>query len=909
MQCELESVLAIGYVRVQPMNLRSDQGMCAIVSYVGRRTIEDRRLGKAFSFRASPADLAHAEMLLPAGAPEEWCDPETFANEVDRIEAAHTRRLSDRLRWPQICYSAVVALPPDSELTLDEAIELTHRIADRLRDAHELPMHVAIHDPALVARRGNPINRHAHFSIALRPIGSRHKVRDFLARPRQGHKHGAPAVYVAEGASWPDVAHEIMTAFFAEIGSEVVVDPPAPFADRHWPAHLLEADVVEEFRSSRRAKNLSLIRGDAATLVTGLLRGRSVIRTGELHRLLARFIDDEGARRIRADEILSDPAIVTLDSPRESGAPRFLTTQKVLEKMTSAARILTAAASPRSSNRQDRRLIDVVVGYHGHEEVASRICSLLAEAARARESWDRIIIVGTRQSDCASTHSKLASAYACEVKGLSAALSDVETWTARSLIVASKAEQIVDQHFADLLVAIDNSGAGLLIGFDLMQRGAVRSRLAAHAVEVLAQRQFSAFSSAKDADASLFLRAGLIKTAIEILAARGCTEFTPLDESDPAEDVEFVVTDDVTRLSTINARIRAARRAARRVGDPMSIHTKWRNFACAVGEWITFEGTSYEHRPPVIRAGRLARIVSVDAENGSLNVEMPESGETVCALSRVRVRSAYALTIREARYAPAGSMRIEVTTTRHLWAALLLASSRPAARVAIAPTVAQDIAGLIEIGRSCLPGALPLALDWKMDPSAESHAILESLFETVRGTTAADEPLDAFPEPTAKQQSKPIAASLPPLHERVRAVVSRRSERLGLEFMRSALATSAVDRAGNFERVMNFIGDREGLAAMIARHIYEGRRHKPQTKDLDEGFDLPEELDSETPADWSDIELWRLGDVLRSITLAVTQRKIAPRTNVEDVNRRMQNLASFVRSLSEGAEDIDESKI
>ncbi|WP_400765483.1 MobA/MobL family protein [Methylosinus sporium] len=904
--------MAIGFVRIQPMNMRSDLGMCAIVGYVARRTIEDRRLGKTFTFRASPADLAHAEVLLPDGAPAEWSDAEFFANEVDRIEAARTRRLTDRRRWPQVCFSAVVALPPDRELTLDEAIELTHRIADRLRDAHELPMHVAIHDPALVARRGNPVNRHAHFSIALRPIGSRHKVRDFIARPRHGHKKGKPAVYVAEGASWPDIIREVLTAFFAEVGSDVVVDPPAPLPDRHWPEHLLEGDLADEFRSKRRAGNRAVISGNAATLIAMLLRGRSAMRAGELHRLLARILDEEGERRLRADEILSDPSIVTLDAPEERGAPRFLTTKDVLEKVSVAARFLDAAAIPRSQSHLHRQPVEVIIGLDDHEQIASRICSLLAEEARRTPEapWDRVVIVGTGQADCACILSKLTSEYSPEVMGLSSALSDIESLTPRSLIIVPKAERIVDQHFADILLAVNDSSCRLLIGFNLSRHAALGSPLAAYAVERLAQRQLSAFAATEEMDASLFLRAGLIGPAIEILGARGCLEFTLADESDPHDDFDFIVCDNVNRLSTINARMRAARIASGRSGDPTTIHTKWQPLECAPGEWIAFEATSYEHQPPILRAGRLARIVSADAGKGLLTVEIPGSSETIVALSRVRVRSAYALTIREGRFAPAATnVRIEVTTARHLWAALLLASSRSAARVSIAPTVAQDIAGLLKIGRSCSPGALPFVLENRVDPSAENHAVLSSLFETVQQSTVVKESFDEFPKPSAKQQSRPIVvvAPLPPLHERVRAVVSRHSERLGLEFMRAVLMNGAVDREGNFVRIMAFIGDHEGLAAVIARGMYEGRRRKRITKDIDEEFDLPEEFDGEAPADWNDVELWKLSDVLENLSFAINQKKIAPLHNVEEVNNRVQNLENFISGRPKSPKETDES--
>jgi len=109
-----------------------------------------------------------------------------------------------RKRWPQVAAPFIIALPPDEELTVDEAFELIDRIVARIIGDRSLAVVIAIHDPRLITPGAR--NRHAHVVVMLRHLhrdGFGKKVRDLFARARLGAraKH-----YLAEGIDWPTLS-------------------------------------------------------------------------------------------------------------------------------------------------------------------------------------------------------------------------------------------------------------------------------------------------------------------------------------------------------------------------------------------------------------------------------------------------------------------------------------------------------------------------------------------------------------------------------------------------------------------------------------------------------------------------------------------------------------------------------
>jgi hypothetical protein len=58
------------------------------------------------------------------------------------------RQLLNRKRLPQIGVALISALPPDREITLDEAKEIAWQIVFEARRGYGLAIYLVIHDPS-----------------------------------------------------------------------------------------------------------------------------------------------------------------------------------------------------------------------------------------------------------------------------------------------------------------------------------------------------------------------------------------------------------------------------------------------------------------------------------------------------------------------------------------------------------------------------------------------------------------------------------------------------------------------------------------------------------------------------------------------------------------------------------------
>jgi hypothetical protein len=246
----------------------------------------------------------------------------------------------------------IIAVPPDPVLTLDEVVELVERVVRlAVGGSSSLAVYIVIHDPALESP--GAVTRHAHVLLGLREVEgtglSRNKIRHLFAQARHAAAPNAHRSYVAEALSWPDIARDLQSTLFAEITSDAVVDPPAPFPGRHWSAKTLRHSPERRTRHDQSVdrRNFELINGDPAELVARMLRGRSVMRIDEVRRLLARFLDGADEREQRLDAILTDPVIATLANDPAEPQPRWLTTKAVHDLMRKTVAIMDRAATRR----------------------------------------------------------------------------------------------------------------------------------------------------------------------------------------------------------------------------------------------------------------------------------------------------------------------------------------------------------------------------------------------------------------------------------------------------------------------------------------------------------------------------------------------------------------------------------
>lgn len=892
--------MPIAFARLRFLNTLRNGGACKALAYLGRKAILDERVGKTFDYTDIARDLVYEDLVLPAGAL--FASVAELANLLDEAERRRQRRSTNRQRWPQIGAHLIFALPPDPVLTLDEAAELVDRLVRAaVGGSPSLPIYVTIHDPAL--ETPGAVTRHAHVLIGLREIEgsrlSRKKVRNVFARPRHAVAPNVRSTYVAEGLSWPDIARDLQTALFAEIGSDALVDPPAPFAGRHWSSKTLRHSPERRTRHDQSVNryNIELINSDPAELVARMLRGRSIMRIDELRRLLARFVNGAAEQEQRLDAILMDPAIATFANDPTEPQPRWLTTKAVHDLMHRASAVVDRAKVNRRDFTTSRTWTLDVARASSEADVVSK---LIGQLSAAPDPIHRPLVLGNNLSDCGAITTKLDGME--PIMGTFAALNAEPTrnhhaHTGRiglrrgGLVVVPHAETVDDQDLADLLLHAERYRVRLLVGYDV-SRASLSCSLAAQLAETLGDN----FAIEAD-DVAGELRAGLVNRACRALCRDGWVRFGTADR-EAREAVEFVVCDDMTRLVSVDGEIRDARSGDPDAGAMLVVEAVQGPLLLRRGQWIVY--TTSDYATDHIRAGRFAKVVDGRSPD-TVEVIHPDGVGATLDLRRFpHVRSAHAITIREARHAPRDAkLLIEATTRQHAWSvALLLADRARHAFIHVDPSVAKSLDEWIAAVARSKPAPLVTELTLRDNPDAQLNVLMhrvsiamstaeknaekhrsdeeefddwiQSMSDLAKGTS--EEARYASPgaanNTTAIPQASIHSVAVEPrqpdvlseeqrqrLHDALRAALySNIDTRLALARLQSALAPTNEQRDTIAENLLRVCPPDSPTAAVV--HVLWGQLGPRGDREFDE-LELPTEMTERMPRRWSAWDLWQ----------------------------------------------------
>ncbi len=838
--------MATAFINASFQNLTRDAGACRLVAYLGRTAIADQRLGLTYDFTDIAHDLVHAEIRLPDIAPAEFGSVDKLANLIDEADARRMRT-TQRERWPQYAAALIAALPPDDELSFDEAIEFIERVVIRIVGRNRLAVITAVHDPRLTTPGAR--NRHAHITVVLREVdrdGFGKKVRNLFAHARRspGAKH-----YVAEGVHWPRLSFEMQQSFFAELATDTVVDPPAPYSERRWSPTTLRTDPVLVLTHRRivQNQNLDMIGGPPGTLVDRLLRGRGAMLVEELRHLLKRFIDREADRELHLDRILADADVITLARNPAEQHPSRLTTRTVYDTVLQATGIIDRACAARDASGGTVAERLTVVSQGGAKAVIRDLSTL---ARRHLQGFhQRPLLVGTK-SDCEVLAENLAAWRPIVASTPSLLKTSVPSARGspkragirrRGLVVVARSESVDDQDLAAILVAADAKQATVVLGYDESHHSGVAGpRLAAYAADALAPPH-------EDADDPRWierqLRAGRVDRAVAAMHARGQIYFAAGDDMKFDEAPEFLVCDDTKRLRLMNESLSAAHEESGALEPGTAVGPTHLALQLRKGQWIAVTQTDYTTLPPAIRAGQIAQVMDLLSDRQTIRVQLRDGAvQDIDLAKHPHVRSAFAVSIREARHAPSGStILIEMTQPRHAWAAILLAAARiGGARVRVDSALADNVEALIRVVRSSLPGALPSELRPRKDPEADMAAVLAAATIGTMSTTPASDaqtmeqewfepmatpqPVEAEPATTASQHvAPPVPAHEPTVADDIDAAATSRAER--------AADPNRAHQTGSAEPPPNVDEDFEmmptpqpPLPAEVPRHLHEDLR-------------------------------------------------------------------------------------
>lgn len=801
----LEALLmAIPYARFTIVSLTESAGATTNVAYVFRDRIDDPRLpGGAIDYTHLAGDVDYCDVWLPDAHLAGHFDSASLARAIDSVELRKLiKPLDKRERLPQAGFSLVVALPAPHEASPREAIEIVQRIAIQVRGSLRPTIHMAIHKAGT--------NRHAHYLFSTRPIDTYGqfglKLRDFVARVRNCANSTSEVV---EGLHWPNLAWETQQAFFAELGTDLVVDPIAPNPMKH----LVDRKELPAARLAYSSANIDIIKGPPALLVGQLLRGQSTLSVAALRQLCGKFFVDGGETHI--DRILMADDIVTYADLRQPSKAAFVTTKAVHNLVMLATKILDETGQ------------SMVVAATGADEAAvvAQIAQLTANA-----SADRPLLLAEALSNCEATANVLSSP---EIRLLrmdelaSTGIAKALGLRPGRLVIIPHAELVEDQPLASLIVAAEKAGSRLVLGHVQGERtGIVRRQLAAYAADVLASPEISPEQDSAIV-AERLLRAGLIRHAVEVMARSGFIIFGEHPKHQPRE-LEFIVCDEPLRLVSTRDDARGAYGYSGPRYAPMKPSSVPN--APSVGEWFVTTDKLVSNED--IDCGEFFQVIGIDQAASVVDIMIRDERQVMdLKMDHARIQPAASISLRQAfDLATPARLAIEATDPRRVWAALLLAARHgDDAKIFVDPRIARNQLDLVKAARRSLFAALPHQRTQRRDANAYISKRLDEVWEELPKDGSHN---FSAPVTISQEVRKRLADSAPARH--------------GLNLLQDLCSSRNPYSEAFRERALNVLTP---VTKAFVLH-YAGEevdvltaQHKHAQTDPDADLDLPPDLD------------------------------------------------------------------
>jgi hypothetical protein len=837
--------MAIIFTHADVPNLTTTWGTPGQVTYIGRLAMWDPRVGRRLDFTHLGDDLVYSRLWLPDDAPAVFGDIERFAIENDLAEMRRVRNLAGSQRPPQIGISLITALPPDREVTLDEAAEIAWQIVYEARKGYKLAVYLVIHDPSLQTPGAR--NRHSHVFILTREMGPEGlaptKIRRGIAQVRNG--------FVAEGIHWPNLTSEVLRTRLLEFGSDIVVDPIAPFPQTHWrPAgHGSNTGRIAFHRAQLMDDNLAAIHGDPAELLRRLLRGGgSLLEIAELRRFISKCIDSRHDQQEAVDLILTHSEVVTFSDTANPERARFVTTAAIHHLIDYAVELVDRA-------RKGAGTIHTAVGAD-HSAIVAGINALIDD--RSLDTEGGHVIIGSRLSDCddmaqmlAPRNPRVATLKAVLGNSSDEGRSKRQALPAEGLVIVPRAERVGDQDLANLLNLAERCEAIVVLGKDVsVETGVVANRLVCHAVDRLTSpRMISELRVSPER----LLRAGLIPAAIKAMEDR--LTFQSVEHSASDRDAfDFTVCTNNAAVKVADKALSTAygRKCVARGKTSIVVELTSGPAVLWPSQPIVFTRTDYAALPPKIREGQVATVFSADDRASTIRTLLSD-GQFVSMATRKFpwIRSGFALSIREARQIDDARLRIELGDARHAWAALVLAASqRQQASVVVDPMVARNADALAIVLSGSLPAALPTELELHPDSNAELAVEIAKWSTSVEKIPEPDVPAPVSPPVLVTGSVRELLASDQHAARAFNLLCQLLHPDSGYE---EAVAEKLQDNAYR-------------LTMHIVTQLREGYRRAPRMEEEDE-FDMPRELALQNPKEWTASDLEQLKLDLSSMML------------------------------------------
>lgn len=673
--------MAIAFCRIGFENITDGWNAASLLAYLGRTT-RASVLGRA-DFSDLPRDLVYEEALPPYAAPPGFLDPDIVARVIDEVEGRRFRTLEGRSRYPQFAAHAVLALPPESEMALVDAVEICRRFIFRLREDRDLPFYFAVHDASVIPGKSYLRNRHAHIVAMLRETSgnslSRRRARDVVGPIRKNAqgKNRRPEI-----DRWPDLAWALTTEMFSELGSPIRVDPISPNPARHLSAEEDEVDPNKLARLQDRQfdENRRAVLGDPLELVRSLLRGRATLQIGDLVRAIDKWAPESEAARC-LDRVLVCSEVVTLANGEK---PTHLTTKAIFKRLQKIATIVR-----RAKGAEGRHWSETMVRCTremSRQSVLSCIEAMLAEGPTDGSDIDAYWILDEHLSSVENIWNESQFPVEVEKHTISSALKR-EDWSPALAVVCPHSERLDDQILIELILKCSETRCSLILGFDVSRAlGTTLNCLAAFLSASLAPRGSPCPWSEPTPDwAEALLRAGQIDAGLRELEDRRAIEYG-WDGERPA----------LENLITVSCEY------ARRLPPAIAQSIEESLPTLAPGDRVLVTRTDFSVRPPILCEGDSATVWEVDSEGrGLVETEYGNLVQIDFRTTPVKLMGPSIL-LAEARRRVDLPMRIELTDAARAFGAVLVAARAAAVhgadtKVLVHSSISNSRAELVQV--------------------------------------------------------------------------------------------------------------------------------------------------------------------------------------------------------------------
>ncbi|MCX7122744.1 MAG: Ti-type conjugative transfer relaxase TraA [Gammaproteobacteria bacterium] len=302
--------MAIEFARCVVYSRSQGKNAVQAAAYRSASILFDDRTGMTFDYRDKP-NVAHSEILLPAGADAAFADRQFLWNEVERVEIR---------RDAQVAKDYILALP--KELTLEQNIALARQFAHDHFVSKGIPVDLNIH-----VEDGNI---HAHLLTTTRRLVGKHfslKARDLNPEFNQG--------IVVKKDPWGGKWRDAQDKFFKDNGIDLEVDPNHLIPTRHRgrPQNDDRAEYLDQDNQMRHEMEREIALNAPASLLNIMSERYSVFSDRDLACVVNKATNTPEEFELAILRVKAHPDLITL-GPGDDGRLRYATRQYIKMEWT-----------------------------------------------------------------------------------------------------------------------------------------------------------------------------------------------------------------------------------------------------------------------------------------------------------------------------------------------------------------------------------------------------------------------------------------------------------------------------------------------------------------------------------------------------------------------------------------------